>query len=181
MLQFEEGETKKVNEFFRVAWSRLEKLTYVKLGVRSYVNSFSQHFLDMKFISLCITLESLTNATTEITHRIARTSAVVNADNVDEGKLIYFNASQFYSLRSAIVHGNDHKYLREYFFNLQALVSRTLIELITLNILDREKLNELVNESGYGAKTKWIDNYVKEDFNKGVSKLISVKVQKYSK
>ena len=181
LLSFDKAETERVNKFFRLAWERLEKLSYLQLGIRSYVNSFSQQFDEMKFIGICITLESLTNSTTEVTHRIGRTCAVVNADSPEDGNTIYFNTNQFYSLRSAIVHGNNHKNLSKYFFNLQALVSRTLIELITLNVPDREKLSELVNESGYGSKSTWIGDYVKEDFNKEVSKLISVKVEKYSK
>jgi hypothetical protein len=179
LLRFSEAETKNVNDFFQMAWRNLRRLSYLQLAVRTYINSFKLKFLDMKIVSLCITLESLTNAKTEITFQLARACAVINAENTDEGKTIFHNAKQFYSLRSAIVHGDKHHSLSEYFFNLQALVSRTLVELIALNVSDRDRLMALVNQSGYGDKNKWVKNYEKAFSNKNILQLSLAKVDHY--
>jgi hypothetical protein len=179
LLRFSEAETKNVNDFFQMAWRNLRRLSYLQLAVRTYINSFKLKFLDMKIVSLCITLESLTNARTEITFQLARACAVINSESTDEGKTIFHNAKQFYSLRSAIVHGDKHHRLSEYFFNLQALVSRTLVELVALNISDRDRLMALVNQSGYGDKNKWVKSYEKIFSNKKVLDLSLEKVDHY--
>lgn len=181
LLKFPEVETKNVNDFFKIAWKNLRKLGYLQLAVRTYINSFKVTFLDMKVVSLCITLESLTNARAEITFQLARACAVINSESADEGKTIFHNAKQFYSLRSAIVHGDKYHYIGQYFFNLQALVSRTLVELINLNIPDRDKLISLINQSGYGDRSKWITNYVKVFSNNQVVKLSLEKVDHYNR
>lgn len=181
LLQFSDAETTNVNEFFQTAWKNLRRLSYLQLAVRTYINSFKLKFLDMKIISLCIVLESLTNAKTEITFQLARACAVINSENADEGKTIFFNAKQFYSLRSAIVHGDKYHSLSQYYFNLQALVSRTLVELFTLNIPDRGRLISLVNQSGYGDKSKWVTSYKKVFTNNKVINLSLEKVDHYNR
>src|SRR5690606_12228216 len=176
ILRLDTSKIDEINEFIKLSWNRIPKLEYLKLGIRTYRNSFNQKFEDMEYLSLCITVESLMDARSEITNQISRTCAVVNWDNEIQGNNIYFNMRKFYTLRSAIVHGGPPRKLQEYFFKLQALVSRTLVELIALNIPDRRTLCEFVTKTGFGDKSKWDTSYEKPNFNEAVSNAIIDKV-----
>jgi hypothetical protein len=169
-----------LNTFFKVGFERIPKLDYLVRASRSYISSFSQQVAEMRYLNLCIALESLTDAQTEVTHRICRTCAVLNAATVEDGDTIYHNANQFYKLRSLIVHGGvAKKGVAPYLFNLQALVSRTLIEVISLNIEDFQELTYKIVQSGFGDKAKFREEYIHANPDEGISKLVKTKVAKY--
>jgi hypothetical protein len=181
LFSFDKKRKKKINQFFKQCIERIPKLSYIKIAIDVYTNSFAERSFEMAYLDYCIALESITNSESEVTHRICRACAVLNSDNKEDGKLVYFNAHQFYSLRSAIVHGNKFKNLEEYLFNLQALVSRSIIELITLNIASKEELNDFINQYGYGDKKSFSKVYKKEVLNEEVLNLLSVRVKDYRK
>lgn len=170
------------NLFLKKIYDFISKDNDFEIAIDSYAESFTQRSAKMAYINLCIALEALVKSEEgEITFKICRTAAVINADDKTQGQDIFFNTKQFYALRSRIVHGDKINLLPEYLFNLRALLSRTLIEIITLDIPDRETLYQLVNENGYGDKNRFASKYVKENFNKPVADLAKVKVTKYKR
>jgi hypothetical protein len=178
-LDFDLSNLGKINRFIWIAYTQIGGISYLKFSAHAYGNSFKTSQMDMAYVYLCIGLESLTSAQSEITYKISRAVSVINADTKGEGETIYFNMKQFYSLRSAIVHGKSYKRLNEYFFKLQALVSRTIIELITLKIADVNTLDKLLTENGFGSKATLSQGYLKETFNEKTIMLIKEKVDKY--
>jgi hypothetical protein len=156
-------------------------LKYLHLGIDSYLSSFRQYDPAMSYICLCIAMETLSTSRSEVTHKIARTCAVLNASDKVEGSTIEFNVKQFYDLRSTIVHGGNYELskLVEYYSNLRALISRTFLELICLNIQSKEMLNELISQYGYGDKGKLKSDYRPVAINTSVQDLIKVKVKRH--
>lgn len=125
-------------------------------------------------------LESLVkSAEGEITYRICRTVVVINSDSKIDGGIIFSNMKQFYALRSRIVNRDQSRQLREYFDKIQALVSRTLIEIATLNVADGEILSKYVNENGYRDKKRFICRYRKQIINESIIQLVIKMVSKY--
>jgi hypothetical protein len=180
LIEINEDKISEANAFLRKAVTFLSKHNEFEIAVSSYLEAGSQKSIKMAYINYCIALESLVNTSEgEITYKICRTGAVVNADSKAEGEIIFFNMKQFYRLRSAIVHGNRAKVQPDYFFGLQALVSRTLIELISLEIKERKALAKFVDENGYGDKVNLKANYTKEVFNATTTSLVVTKVAKY--
>jgi hypothetical protein len=179
LLRCAEEEIEAANRFVVKAYRFLKDTHDFQLAIESYIECFHQRALKMAYVNLCMALESIVKAESEITHRICRTCAVINADNKEQGHQIYFNVKQFYTLRSKIVHGDNSANLHKYFFNLTALASRTLIELITFRASNRKVLERMVLESGFGDKRHFSNDYQKEDFNRRVSDLAIAPVPKY--
>lgn len=175
-LSFDENKIEEINKFIKNSFGLIKRNTNpFYITIDSYISSYKQRLLDMAFIHLCIGLEALTGADTEIVHQISRTSAVICSDDKPTGWAIYNNVKKFYGLRSKIVHGSEvpQEKLNKYFFKVRALVSRVIIELITLNKKFPEKklLNEWVIENGFGDKHE-VEGYIKSEFNKTISDLI---------
>lgn len=182
LIKVDRRKTRSVNSFAKYLFNFLSDRNDFEIAVESYLEAFSQESAKMAYINYCIALESLVKSTEgEITYRICRTAAVVNADSNVDGDTIFFNMKQFYALRSRIVHGDRTNQLREYFFKLQALVSRTLIEIATLNVPDREVLFKYVNENGYGDKKRFATRYRKQIINEQVIQLVVDRVSKYKR
>ncbi len=182
LIKVDRRKIRSVNSFIKYLFKFISDRNDFEIAVESYLEAFSQESAKMAYINLCIALESLVKSTEgEITYRICRTAAVVNADSNTEGDTIFFNMKQFYALRSRIVHGDRTSQLSEYFFNLQALVSRTLVEIATLNMPDREVLYKYVNENGYGDKKRFANRYRKQIINEPIIQLVINKVSKYKR
>jgi hypothetical protein len=70
--------------------------------------------------------------------------------------LIHDNIKKIYALRSKIIHGEeiDFEKVEQYTPAITALVSRSIIELLTHNISSREELNKILTGLGYGDREK---------------------------
>ena len=66
-----------------------------------------------------------------------------------------------YAIRSTIVHGDkyDIEKVEKYYPILQALVSRTIIELVLFNFKTIDELNNKLTETGFGNKYSMLDSY----------------------
>jgi hypothetical protein len=180
LLKLDVRKIEQINLFIRSYFDKKDSLKDFQVAIESYIEAFSQKSPKMAYINFSIALEALVGAESELTYRISRTCAVINASSKSEGRVILKNAKSFYTLRSKIVHGGDKlNYLKEYFFNLRALVSRTLIEILTLNIHDRQTLGNFVNENGFGDKVNYVDDYKKQDFNQRIIDLMLMAVPTY--
>lgn len=180
LLQIDKTEIANVNAFLKKTFYFISNSRDFDIAINSYIEGFSQRSAKMAYLNYCIALESLVNTREgEITYKICRTGAVINSDNKEDGELIYFNMKQFYVLRSTIVHGSKVNFQAEYFFGLQSLVSRTLVELISLEVPNRKALSKFVTENGYGDKAKLKMRYSKETFNKPIINLTLKRVSKY--
>ncbi len=105
LLKFDLSHLNSINKFIRLAAQRLSKLDYINFAGTTYITSFSQESPEMRYVNLCMVLESLTSSTTELTHQIRRACAVLNADSKEQGMVIFNNVREFYGIRSKIVHG----------------------------------------------------------------------------
>lgn len=160
-LSFDESNVVEINEFIRLYFERKDSIKYLRVTIPSYINAIFQDHLHMAFVSLCISLESITDGRSELIYRIRRNCAIINGENRDRSKVVYQNVNKFYALRSTIVHGDEFDWnkVEEYYPKLRALVSRTIIELITLNIKSIDELNTKLTETGFGDRHLLNPNY----------------------
>jgi hypothetical protein len=180
LLRFNPLDAPKMNAFILNYFDKKEMLKDFGVVIGSYIEAFSQKSAKMAYINLCIALEAITKAENEITYRIRRNCAVINANSKNEGRVIFENVKHFYALRSRIVHGAGRlNYLSEYFFKLRALVSRTIIEIMTFDIKSRKELEVLIDENGFGDKENLGKSYFQQKFNAPVMKMILEGVPKY--
>ncbi len=152
-------EVSTVNEFIKLTYNRLPTLEWMQVAFRSYISCFTQKDVEIRFLTLCIALESICGADTEISYQISRMCAVLNCETIEGGNNIYNNVKRIYAARSKVVHGENYQIKAEYYRYLLALTSRTLIELISLNIPTKEKLNELVKVFGFQDRSKFSYGY----------------------
>jgi|GEM_PF-4680895 len=179
LLTFNPTDIKKANAFIKLYFQRKEFLTDFEVVIDSYIEAFTQPSAKMAYINYCIALEAIVRAENEITFRISRACAVINSHSKSTGETIFQNTRNFYTLRSKIVHGAQPNFIPEYFFNLRAQVSRTIIEIITFNLPNRKELEKCIDSNGYGQKDVFVENYVHQDFNKPVIELMLQPVPKY--
>lgn len=176
-LRIAESEIENVSKFLQLCFDRLPKLRWLSVAFDSYQGSFFHWSKEMVYLSLCISLESLSSSKTEITHQLSRMCAVLNSETKEQGAIVYTNMKRFYNLRSEIVHGSnyDNELVNKYFFPLYYMVSRTIIELVYLNIDSKEKLTDLINEQGYGTRKEFSPESGKYNFNsESIVKLFEV-------
>ncbi len=175
-----DGTIRDINKIIRLFFHRYDQMEYLSLFIHYYHFSFSHVNILMTYINLFMAFEALSDGTSELTHRLARMSAVINASTNEEGWTIYKNFSKFYKLRSAIVHGSNlQKYerkIKECYFPIQSLLSRTLIELIQQGFESKEQMNNIVVESSFGSKHKLRSGYKNYLINLHVSHLATTLV-----
>jgi hypothetical protein len=141
-----------INKFIKLFFKRYEHISYLIPAFKSYLSSYFQNSSDMEFLSLCISLETIVEAKTELTYRIRRNIAVLLSLDKTSGKRIFKNIGLIYSLRSGIAHSGkyDERKIDEYLHYLRYLVSILIIELIKLNNNSLTALNDELTSKGYG-------------------------------
>jgi hypothetical protein len=178
-LSFPSSEISDINFFIRHFIEKQDRLGCLEIALNSYIQSFKQTPIQSSFISLFIALESLVQESFEITHQISRYCAVINSTSIEVGNTIYKNLKKLYGLRSKIIHGNQYdltKLHNDLYFKLEAVVSRTLIELVSHEIFDVKSLGKRVNELGFGEKGKLSDSYLSFNINHTTKKLIELPI-----
>jgi hypothetical protein len=160
-LSFGKSDLASVNDFIKHYIQNIKDYEYLSVAIQSYYNSFFQKEMRLCYVTLFICLESITSADSEITFQISRYCAVINSHTKDEGQIIFKKAKKLYNVRSRIVHGGDVSgdKIKSYYFHLEMLASRTLVELISHQIKTKELLFERINESGFGDKTNLSAGY----------------------
>ena len=176
------SEIGQVNNFLREAYIFIDSTKDFQLAIESYSDAFSQRSPKMAYVCLCIAMEALVNSEDgEITYKICRTAGVINANSKEEGEIIFQNTKNFYKLRSRILHGSltNYDFFSDYYVGLRSLVSRTLIEAISLKIQNKDSLNRFVYENGFGDKFKMSASTNSADLNKRTVEILLHKVANY--
>jgi len=172
---------KNINKFIQLFFERYDNIKYLFPAFNSYITSYFQNFSNMEYLSLCISLEAIVDAHTELTFRIKRNVAVLLSSNEDFGKRIFKNIGLIYTLRSKIAHSGkyDEAKINEYLPFLRNLVSVLIIELIKLNIVTLAELNELLNSKGYGDIYEQDKDFIDFELNhKPVTKVFVTELTK---
>lgn len=177
-------EIESVNAFIPIFIERHNQITYLQSTIDSYLSSYFQNFTNMEFLSLCIAMESIVDGKTELIYRIRRNLSILLTDQVDFGKNIFKNIGEIYELRSAIVHSStvrDEKF-KEYLPYLRKVISRLIVELVSLNIKDLTTLNAELTVVGYGDRNKLSEDYIEYELSSGVhSYAVAHELTKYRK
>jgi len=157
---------KEINEFFFIVFNGLNSKSFTEITIDNYLNSFYITNPKLKFVSLCISLESIIGGNYELRYRIARSLAILCGKDKSCSELIFKNVQKIYDLRSAIVHGESLKqnYINECrnlnIFNnyLQYLVSRMIIELL-IHDIDKSELGCIITSLGFGQRQEISNNW----------------------
>ncbi|WP_200974855.1 HEPN domain-containing protein [Echinicola sp. 20G] len=161
-LYFHDSQKEHINDFINIYIRRKEKLKYLETIISSYLHSFTEYqYSHFSFISLCISLEATTDGRNELTYRIRRNCAIICGNSIDSSKNIFNAVDKIYKLRSSIVHGSkyDHEKVEKFMPYLRKLVSRLIIELISINLKDKHILNGQITQIGFGNKENLSDSY----------------------
>ena len=144
---------KEINRYIKKVFLDFYKFEYVRLAILHFITSFYASHAHFQYINLCMALETLVEGDVELSYRMKRGVAILVGDNEYSCQIIFKNSTHIYSLRSAIVHGEnyDNNKLKEYLPYLKKLVARTILELL-LHKLNRGNLNEFLTKAGFGQR-----------------------------
>jgi len=156
-----------INAFIAMFFDRYDKISYLIPAFNSYITSYFQSFTNMEYLSLCISLESIVEAHSELNYRIKRNTAVLLSLGEEDGKRIFKNIGHIYNLRSKIAHSGKYKEekIKEYLPYLRSLVSVLIIELIKLNEPSLSDLNDLLTSKGFGDISEMNEDYIDFEIN----------------
>jgi hypothetical protein len=147
-----------VEEFIKFFCSSKKRFPkYLELCISNYINHYFIWHDNLSFISLCMSMETIVEGKEQVSYKIRRNMAVLNGSSVEECRQLEKNVRKIYELRSGLVHGETAKSydeLKVYFDYLRDLIALTILEIITMGFPDRLILNQKINESGYGEKSK---------------------------
>lgn len=173
LLRFDEIKLKEINSFLKLAYPKYgDSLHYLHMSITAYIAGFKQNWVSMAFVSFVISLEAiLIREHKEIGKRLRQYLSKINGETPTQKSRLKKNITLLYELRSNIVHGDHHVGSFHALFQLQALVSRTLIELIALNFKDKKKLQAFVKQDLPKPKA-----YIKPQFNETSIEMIYEKI-----
>lgn len=156
-----------INSFIKLFYERFPSIKYIHPAFSAYANSFSQADVTLRYLSLCICLESVVSGRGELTYRLRRNTAILVGQDEEHANLIYDNVNKLYALRSSIVHSGKYETMQVWAFMpyLRNLASLLLREIILHNIPDLDKLNTIITKLGFGDKEKISTAYSPMDFN----------------
>lgn len=179
-----EHEIESINQFIPVYLERYDKIPYLQNTIDSYLGSFFQNFKNMEYLSLCIAMESIIDGKSELIYRIRRNLSILLSGDVELGKIVFKNISEVYELRSSIVHSSNvlHEKFQEYLPYLRNVISRLIVELISIDIKDLTALNLQLTAIGFGDRNKLSERYVDYRLSTSVrSNALAHELSKYKK
>lgn len=144
-----------VEEFAKLYFKAI-KHSYINVAVGSYVSYFRASHLHFRYLSLFMALESTVDGANELSYRLKRNVAILCGDNKLDCFQIYKFLTTTYSLRSKVTHGEkpDFDKIEKYTKPLEAIVSRSIIELIVHNISTCKEFNEITTGLGFGQRNE---------------------------
>jgi hypothetical protein len=126
------------------------KEPFLELAVENFEQSYHTQNLNLSFLSLMISLETLFNvADSELRYRISRNCAVLLGKDLKKSKEIFKKIKELYDKRSKIVHTGGSKIERSDLLILRNFVRESIKEISRMK-LNKEKLLEFLNLSGFG-------------------------------
>jgi hypothetical protein len=149
-------EIDQINKFITHFFGRINKGGLFSVGLDAYLASFGPIPIHMSFISLCMSMETITDGTSELLYRMRRSMALLCAENSLHAKQIYDNVKLIYEIRSNIVHGGniDYNLLANFHPYLRSLISRMLIKLVSLDLNTATELQDTLLFLGFTDRNK---------------------------
>lgn len=170
-----------INKFILDYFCNLSDNGYLRLATESYTTSYYSSHTQHQYLQLMMSLESILDGSIELSFRLRRSIAVLLGDDIDSCRVIFDNLNKLYELRSKIIHGENFNYeaINTYLPCLKAIVSKVIMELLIHNVPTRKDLNSIINELGYGSKSKISNNWCEYNFNPIID--IEAKLKKLEK
>ncbi len=134
------------------------KKYYLQLALDNLVSSKTTNLKELKFLLLMIGFESLFNkGHQQITHTIARHTALLMGNTKKESNTLYDEIKEFYNIRSKIVHGSyktvaKRAIKKEDIIKLRNLLRACIKKIYKLD-LEKKELFRYLNERGFNDRT----------------------------
>jgi hypothetical protein len=127
------------------------KEPFLELAFENFEESHHTQNLNLQFLSLMIALESLFNpGSGEISYRIRRNCAVLLGKDKKTSENIFSEVKELYNKRSHLIHSGKSKIVKpEDIKKARLFVRESIKEIYKMNI-NKEKLLESLNMTGFG-------------------------------
>lgn len=135
---------------------------FLQLAFESFELSYEIHDINLAFISLMISMETLFNRSDrELRYRISRNTAVLLGENHKKSEDIFKDIKNLYDRRSEVVHGLTNKKTtknirEEELLRLRNYVRESIKEIERIG-KNKSDLLETLNSCGFGQRT-WKQN-----------------------
>jgi len=126
---------------------------YLQLAFENLEQSYGTHSLNLSFLSLMMSLESLFNAGEyEVGYQVCRNTAVVVGKNQSDSESVFDEIKKLYSKRCKIIHrGHSGTIAKEDLLRLRGHVRESIKEIRALG-KEKTALLKLVTSSGFGDR-----------------------------
>jgi hypothetical protein len=126
---------------------------FLQLAFDSFNLSYEIHNLNLIFLSLMISLESMFNLNrSEVAFQVSRNCAVLLGRDKEDSEQIFKDIKSLYGKRSNIIHGSKDKVIaKEDIMNLRQYVRQSIKEINFIGV-DRKELLNTLNSCGFGQR-----------------------------
>jgi hypothetical protein len=126
---------------------------FLQLAFENFELSYQTHNLNLSFLSLMISLETLLSpGGSELTYKISRNAAVLLGKEKDESEVIFSEIKKLYKLRSKIVHGEKSNIINtEVLLKLRHYIRESIKEINKVG-KSKDELLDILNSCGFGDK-----------------------------
>lgn len=127
------------------------KEPFLQLAFENFELSYQTHNINLSFLSLMISLETLFNPSEqELRYRISRNTAIVLGKEYNDSKKIFSEVKNLYDKRSNIVHtGKSNLIKNEDLLKLRQYVRESIKEINKIG-KNKDELLDLLNSYGFG-------------------------------
>lgn len=147
----EDSETQELQEFIQNTKLPFNE-PFLQLAFENFELSYQTQNLNLSFLSLMISLETLFNPGSELRYRISRNVAVVLGKDKKHAKSIFSDIKNLYNQRSEIVHsGKSNIINKEDLFKLRRYVRNSIIEIYKIG-KSKDELLEILDSYGFGER-----------------------------
>jgi len=132
------------------------KESFLQLAFENYELSYQTQNINLSFLSLMISLETLFNpGLQELKYRISRNTAVLLGKDKDDSKRIFSELKDLYDKRSNIVHvGKSNIINKENLLKIRGYVRESIKEINKIG-KNKDNLLDMLNSCGFGERP-WI-------------------------
>jgi hypothetical protein len=128
------------------------KESFLQLAFENFELSYQTHNINLSFLSLMISLETLFNpGGQELRYRVSRNTAVLLGKEDKDSKMIFSEIKDLYDKRSNIVHTGKSNINNEDLLKLRHYVRESIKEINKIG-KSKNKLLDLLNSCGFGER-----------------------------
>ena len=153
VFSLDDSEIKEAESFIQITKLPFKEKP-LQLAFDNFEMSHGRNITGIQFLLLMISMESLFSPDDrgEFTYRISRNSSVLIGKDKDDSKLVFNEMKKLYGKRSTIMHsGNSSSITKEDLLKLRDFVRRAIKEFYKIG-LDKKKILDLLDSSGFGEK-----------------------------